>query len=157
MKLNREDLANRVRICVEFITRALDKNRLVKENDKFREDFNELNRITIQMTMYLAEFNFYPGGLHTHCCQVAFFTSLTGQRWNLKDSERFSFDAMFKELIRHCQGSCAGTTDYVVILCDNRDDDIVNFWTHNIQRLKDKGVTIEVRMMVGSGTSSYLL
>jgi len=150
MKMNQEELEGRVKTCVDFLTQALDKNRLETENQKFQDDFIGLSSIVMQMSMYLAEFNFYPSGLPTHCCQVAFFTSLSGQRWNLKDSERISFDQMFKYLIKHCQGSCEGSTTYAVLLVDNWDDDIAKFWEPNIQQMKRKGVTIEVRMMIGS-------
>ena len=157
MKMNQEELEGRVKTCVDFLTRALDKNRLEIENQKFQDDFIGLSSIVIQMSMYLAEFNFYPSGFHTHCCQVAFFTSLSGQRWNLKDSERISFDQMFNYLIKHCQGSCEGSTTYAVLLVDNWDDDIAKFWEPNIQQMKKKGVTIEVRMMIGSRSNVYQL
>jgi hypothetical protein len=157
MKMNQEELKGRVNTCVNFLTRALDKNNLENENLKFQDDFNDLSSIIMQMSMYLAEFNFYPSGFHTHCCQVSFFTSLSGQRWNLKDSERISFDQMFKYFIRHCQGSCSGTTTYAVLLVDNWDDDIAKFWEPNIQQLKYKGVIIEVRMMIGGKPSVYEL
>ena len=157
MKMNQEELEGRVKTCVDFLTRALDKNRLEIENQKFQDDFIGLSSIVIQMSMYLAEFNFYPSGFHTHCCQVAFFTSLSGQRWNLKDSERISFDQMFNYLIKHCQGSCEGSTTYAVLLVDNWDDDIAKFWEPNIQQMKKKGVTIEVRMMIGSKSNVYQL
>ena len=155
--MNQEELEGRVKTCVDFLTRALDKNRLEIENQKFQDDFIGLSSIVIQMSMYLAEFNFYPSGFHTHCCQVAFFTSLSGQRWNLKDSERISFDQMFNYLIKHCQGSCEGSTTYAVLLVDNWDDDIAKFWEPNIQQMKKKGVTIEVRMMIGSKSNVYQL
>ena len=157
MKMNQEELEGRVKTCVDFLTRALDKNRLEIENQKFQDDFIGLSSIVIQMSMYLAEFNFYPSGFHTHCCQVAFFTSLSGQRWNLKDSERISFDQMYSYLIKHCQGSCEGSTTYAVLLVDNWDDDIAKFWEPNIQQMKKKGVTIEVRMMIGSRSNVYQL
>jgi hypothetical protein len=64
---------------------------------------------------------------------------------------------MFKYLIRHCQGSCSGTTTYAVLLVDNWDDDIAKFWEPNIQQLKYKGVIIEVRMMIGGKPSVYEL
>ena len=157
MKMNQEELEGRVKTCVDFLARALDKNRLETENQKFKDDFLELSSIVMQMSMYLDEFNFYPSGFHTHCCQVAFFTSLSGQRWNLKDSERISFDQMFNYLIKHCQGSCEGSTTYAVLLVDNWDDDIAKFWEPNIQQMKNKGVTIEVRMMIGSRSNVYQL
>lgn len=157
MKINEEELRNRINTCVNFLTRALDKNNLETENQKFQDDFRGLHSILMQMSMYLAEFNFYPSGFHTHCCKVAFFTSLSGQRWNLKDSERIGFDEMFKYFIRHCQGTCSGTTTYAVLLVDNWDDNIAKFWEPNIEQLKRKGVTIEVRMMIGSRSNVYAL
>ncbi len=155
--MNQEELKSRIKTCVDFLTRALDKNKLETENRKFQDDFNGLSSIVMQMSMYLAEFNFYPSGFHSHCCQVAFFTSLSGQRWNLKDDERISFDQMFKYLIRHCQGLCSGTTTYAVLLVDNWDDDIAKFWEPNIELLKRNGVTIEVRMMIGGRSNVYEL
>ncbi len=152
-----EELSNRVKTCVDFLTRALDKNNLENENQKFQGDFNGLNSIVMQMSMYLSEFNFYPSDFYGHCCQVSFFTSLSGQRWNLSDSERISFDQMFKYLIKHCQGSCSGITTYAVLLVDNWDDDIAKFWEPNIEQLKRKGVKIEVQMMIGSRPNVYEL
>ena len=157
MKMNEEELRNRINTCVNFLTRALDKNNLETETQKFQEDFKGLSSIVMQMSMYLAEFNFYPSGFHAHCCQVAFFTSLSGQRWNLNDSQRIGFDEMFKYFIRHCQGSCSGTTTYAVLMVDNWDDNIAQFWEPNIEQLKRKGVTIEVRMMIGNRSNVYEL
>lgn len=155
--MNQEELIGRVNTCANFLIRALDKDNLENENLKFQDDFKSLNSILMQMSMYLAEFNFYPSGFHAHCCQVVFFTSLNGQRWNLNGSERISFDQMFKYFIRHCHGSCSGTTTYAVLLVDNWDDDIAKFWEPNIQQLKLKGITIEVRMMIGNKSNVYYL
>jgi hypothetical protein len=155
MKMNQEELRGRVNTCVDFLTQALDINNLEHQNQKFQDDFKGLFSIVMQMSMYLANFNFYPSDFKGPCRQVAFFTSLNGQRWNLTDSERISFDQMFKYMIRHCQGSCVGTTSYAVLLVDNWDDDIAKFWEPNIQQLKNKGVTIEVRMMIGSRSNIY--
>jgi hypothetical protein len=152
MKLSQEELKGRINTCLEYFSPALDKN-----NRELQNDFQGLSRILEQMSRYLAEFNFYPSEGRTHCCQVSFFTSLSGSRWNLEDSERLSFDQMFKYLIKHCQGSCSETTTYAVLLVDNWDDDIARFWDLNIQRLKQKGVTIEVRMMIGSRPNVYEL
>lgn len=157
MKMNQEELKGRVKTCVDYLSRALDKNNSENLNQESREDKKGLSTVIMEMSMYLPEFNFYPSGFHSHCCQVAFFTSLSGQRWNLKDDERISFDQMFKYLIRHCQGSCSGTTTYAVLLLDNWDDDIAKFWEPNIEQLKRKGVTIEVRMMIGSRSNVYEL
>jgi hypothetical protein len=158
MKMNQEELRGRVKTCVDFLTRALDRNNLDDVNRREnKDDNNVLENIVSQMSMYLSEFNFYPSDFYGHCCQVAFFTSLSGQRWNLKNKERISFDLMFKSLIRHCQGSCAGTTTYAVLIVDNWDDDIAKFWEPNIQQLKNKGVIIEVRMMIGGRPSVYEL
>ena len=155
--MNEEELKNRINTSVKFLTRALDKSNLEFENEKFKDDFNGLGRIVVQMSMYLAEFNFYPSEYFNHCCQVAFFTSLSGQRWNLNESERISFDQMFKLLIRNCQGSCAGRTTYAVLIVDNWDDDIATFWEPNLVRLKQKGVIVQVRMMMGSQSNVYEL
>ena len=38
-----------------------------------------------------------------------------------------------------------------------KDDDIAKFWEPNIQQMKKKGVTIEVRMMIGSKSNVYQL
>lgn len=157
MKFNNEELIGSVRICVDFLTRALDKNNLQNETDRFKKDYSDLRNIVTQMSMYLAEFNFYPSEYYSHCCQVAFFTSLTGSRWNLKNSERISFEEMFRYLIRHCQGTCSGTTTYAVLLVDNWDDDIAQFWRPNIEELKRKGIIVEVRMLMGNLPNTYRL
>ena len=155
--MNQEELKGRVNTCVNFLTQVLDKNNIENENLNNQDDFIGLNNRVLQMSMYLAEFNFYPSDFQIKCCQAAFFTSLSGQRWNIKDSERISFDQMFKYFIRHCQGSCSGTTTYAVLLVDNWDDDIAKFWEPNILQLKLKGVIVEVRMMIGSRSNIYYL
>ena len=155
--MNQEELRGRVKICVDFLTRALDKNISENLNQETKEDKKGLSTIIMEMGMYLTDFNFYPSDIKGPCRQVAFFTSLSGHRWNLKEKERISFDKMFKYLIRHCQGSCSGTTNYAVLIVDNWDDDIAKFWEPNIQQLKHKGVIIEVRMMIGGRPSIYEL
>lgn len=157
MKITEQELEGRVDQCLKFLVRALDKNSLLDESEKFVDDFQSLSSVIMQMSMYLAEFNFYPSGFHTHCCQISFFTSLIGARWNLKQDEKLSFDQMFKQLIRHCQGSCSGKTTLAVLVVDNWDDDIANFWEPNIFQLKQKGVTIQVRMMIGGRPNVYEL
>jgi hypothetical protein len=142
MKITEQELESRIDQCVKFLNRALDRNNLNNESEKFVDDFQSLGSVIMQMSMYLAEFNFYPSEFHSHCCQVSFFTSLSGQRWNLKQDERLSFDQMYKHLIRHCQGSCSGKTTFAVLIVDNWDDDIAKFWEPNIIQLKQKGVTI---------------
>jgi hypothetical protein len=152
-----EQNRSRVYQCINFLTRALDKNNLESENLKFQKDYNSLTEILMQMTMYLHEFNFYPSDIKGHCCEVAFFASLTGARWNLDKKERIVFEQMFKNLINHCQGKCSHKTKYAVIITDNWDDDIATFWQPNIDNLKAEGVIIEVHMMIGKNANSYEL
>jgi hypothetical protein len=150
---------NRARVsqCIRFLTRALDKNNLDNESDKFRVDFNGLTGVLGQMSMYLHEFNFYPSDILGHCCEVAFFTTLIGKRWNLEKKEKTTFEQMFNNLINHCQGKCSNKTKYAVIIADNWDDDIASFWQPNIDRLKANGVIVEVHMMIGRNDNSYEL
>ena len=152
-----EQNRSRVRQCIKFLTRALDKNNLENENEKFLSDFNGLNGILWQLTMYLHEFNFYPSDITGHCCEVAFFTSLTGSRWNLEIKEKITFEQMYKHLINHCQGKCSNKTKYAVIIADNWDDDIASFWQPNIDKLKANGVIVEVHMIIGKNENSYEL
>lgn len=91
-----EQNRSRVSQCIKFLTRALDKNNLENENDKFRSDYKGLTGILMQLTMYLHEFNFYPSDITGHCCEVAFFTSLTGGRWNLEKKRRLHLNRCIK-------------------------------------------------------------
>lgn len=152
-----EQNKKRVSQCIKFLTRELDKSN--SENNLSRSDCDTYNLtgILLHITMYLSEFNFYPSDLEGRCCEVAFFTSLLGDRWNLERKEKISFEQMFKFLINHCQGKCAKKTKYVVIIADNWDDNIANFWQPNIDRLKDNGVILEVHMMIGKSEMTYEL
>jgi hypothetical protein len=152
-----EQNQERVYQCINFLTRALDKKKLESENDKFIEDFGKLSDVIMQLTMYLHEFNFYPSDIMGSCCEVAFFTSLLGGRWNLEKKEKISFEQMFKNLINHCQGKCSNKTKYAIIIADNWDDDIANFWQPNIDTLKSNGVVVEVHMMIGKNVCTYEL
>ena len=152
-----EQNRERVKQCIKFLTRSLDKNNLEFENDKFRRDFDGLTGILMQLTMYLHEFNFYPSDINGECCEVAFFSTLIGGRWNLEDKEKNSFEQMFKNLINHCQGKCSKKTKYAVILADNWDDDIAIFWQPNIDILKANGVIVEVHMIIGKNNNTYEL
>lgn len=152
-----EQNRSKVSQCIKFLTRAIDKNNLEYENDKFRSDYKGLAGILMQLTMYLHEFNFYPSDITGHCCEVAFFTSLTGGRWNLEKKEKISFEQMYKNLINHCQGKCSNKTKYAVIITDNWDDDIASFWQPNIDKLKADGVIVEVHMMIGKNDNTYEL
>jgi hypothetical protein len=73
--------------------------------------------------------------------------SLNGKRWNLKNSDRVTFDSMFKNIVRHCQGLCPGIITYIVLIVDNWDDEIAKYWEPNIERLKQNGVTVDVRLL----------
>ena len=145
----------RVKQCVKLLTRSLEKENL--ESDKSRSDFKGLRMILMEMTMSLHEFNFYPSDIMGHCCEVAFFTSLLGNRWNLKKDEKVSFEQMYKNVISHCQGRCSDTTKYAVIVADNWDDDIANYWQPNIDNLKNNGVVVEVHMIIGKNTNIFEL
>lgn len=144
-----EQNQSRVEQCIKFLTRAIDKNQLAIEDTKFIEDFKSLDKVLFQMIMYLHEFNFYPSDIFGKCCEVAFFTSLIGSRWNLEDKEKLTLDQMFKNLVKHCQGSCCKKTKYAVIVTDNWDDDIYDFWKSNIDKLKADGFFIEIHMLIG--------
>ena len=64
---------------------------------------------------------------------------------------------MFKNVISHCQGKCSNKTKYAVLVVDNWDDDIANFWFPNIEKIKDNGVLVEVRMMMGKNMNTFEL
>jgi hypothetical protein len=150
-----EQNKKRVSQCIKFLTRELDKTNSEKGILNSRSDRYNLTGILLELTMYLSEFNFYPSELTGKCCEVAFFTSLLGDRWNLEKKEKISFEQMFKLLINHCQGVCTNKTKYVIIIADNWDDNIANFWQPNVDRLKDNGVVIEVHMMIGKSEMTY--
>ncbi len=155
--MNQIELKNKVSTCINFLTGCLDRDNLNTEYPVKKNDSIGLDNIVMEMSMFLPEFNFYPSKNKTGCSQVSIFTSLMGKRWNLKNSERLTFDQMFKFIIRHFQGSCMGKTKYAVLVVDNWDDDIANFWKPNIEQLNKNGVIIEVRMMIGSKTITYEL
>lgn len=152
-----EQNEGRVNQCVKFLTRAIDKNSLETESDKFKNDFKSFSTVLGQLTMYLHEFNFYPSQFKGNCCEVAFFTSLIGNRWNINQDDKITFEKMYHFLINHCQGTCSTKTQYAVIVTDNWDDDIANFWQPNIELIKSKGVIVEVYLVIGSNTVTYQL
>lgn len=94
-------------------------------------------------------FNFYPSSQKDRCHEIAFFTSLIGKRWQLKANNKITFDLMFKYIIQHCQGNCSKLTKTVVIIVDNWDDDIANFWQANLDQIKSNGIEIELRYFTG--------
>ena len=148
------ELKPRIAKAIELLINRLDpKDNLISNNkDKF-----SLKTVLLEMTFHIPEFNFYPSDIYGRCCQVAFFTSLTGRRWRLDKKERLYFEEMYKNLIKHCQGSCQGTTKVAVIVADNWDDDIAEFWQPNINQLKMNGVVVLVNLIIGSNQSSYEL
>jgi len=151
------ELKSRVQECVRFLTKNLDINNrrdLIDNPEDERKGFLEN---ILGMTMYLYEFNFYPSKYPSNCCEVAFFTSLNGNRWNIHDNERISLENMFKTMIKHCQGSCFGITKYAVIITDNWDDNAVDFWRHNFEKMKTDGIEIEVYFLIGNGFVSKML
>jgi hypothetical protein len=139
------ELRSRALVCIDLLSKSLSGQLNDRINNRDQKD---LSAILWDMTMYLPEFNFYPSEEKSKCCEVAFFTSLVGKRWNLDKKQRLSLDEMFKILIRHCQGSCANITKYVAIIADNWDDDVVEFWRSNLNQLKNHGVTIELHMLL---------
>jgi len=86
-----EQNKKRVSQCIKFLTRELDKTNSEKGILNSRSDRYNLTGILLELTMYLSEFNFYPSELTGKCCEVAFFTSLLGDRWNLEKKEKISF------------------------------------------------------------------
>jgi hypothetical protein len=148
------ELRSRALECIDYLSKTLSGDLNEMNNNR---DTKDLATILRDMTMYLPEFNFYPAEEKTKCCEVAFFTSLIGKRWNLDRKQRLSLDEMFKYLIKHCQGSCAGYTSYAAIITDNWDDDTVAFWQPNIDRLTQSGVTIEVHLLLPHGKTSFFL
>jgi hypothetical protein len=149
------DMLNRINECIKLIKRELDKSNL--ERDIVSDDPAHLTQTLLMMTMYLHEFNFYPSDMKGNCCEVAFFASLQGERWRLRKNQKTPFDQMFKNLINHCQGICSTKTKYAIIIADNWDDDVANFWQPNIDILKSMGVSIQVFMMIGKVQSNYPL
>lgn len=147
MKSNKEELKTKVDVCVDYLASVLSKGKNESGNLAVLQDFSSLSQIIAQMSTNLSEFNFYPSDIAGHCCQVSFFLSLNGKHWNLKNSEKVSFDDMFKNIIRHCQGSCPEITTYIVLLVDDWNVEVAKFWQPNIERLKQNGVTVDVRML----------
>jgi hypothetical protein len=136
--------------CVTLLKKDLDRGNLnIEELNQLEFERSRLKSCLFKMSMFLAKFNFYPGAESVNCCSVAFFCSLTGNRWTLDETEVLTFEQMFKNLIKHCQGACPDITKFAVIIADNWDDDVVSFWKPNIERLKSKGISILVYMMIG--------
>ena len=92
MKTNKEELKIKVDVCVDYLESALSKGTNEFDNLAVLKDFSSLSQIIVQMSTHLSEFNFYPSDIPGHCCQVSFFLSLNGKHWNLKNSEKVSFD-----------------------------------------------------------------
>jgi hypothetical protein len=149
------DMINRINECLKLLKRDLDKSNL--ERDFVSDNSEHLTQTLLMMTMYLHEFNFYPSDIKGNCCEVAFFASLLGERWRLRKNQKIPFDQMFKNLINHCQGKCSTKTKYAIIIADNWDDDIANFWQPNIEVLKSIGVSVQVFMMIGKVQNNYQL
>ena len=149
------ELKQRIDLSVSLLIRGLggeDKGFDTKSKDK-----TSLRSILMEMAYNLYEFNFYPSGISGVCCEVAFFTSLTGRRWDLEKKERLSFEEMYKVLISHCQGNCLDRTKVAVIVTDNWDDDIAEFWQPNISRIKKSGVVVQVHLIIGNNRSYFEL
>jgi hypothetical protein len=153
----KNDNSGRVKVCVDFIARTLDQNRMQQESIKFQEDYSDIQQVITQMSMYLHEFNFYPAENKIYCCEVAFFLSLQGERWNLQKKHRLTLEELYTHLIRHCQGLCPKKTTYAVIVTDNWNDDIATFWQPNIEHIKANGVIVEVHLLTGQRTSIFEL
>lgn len=141
---------------IQEIIDQLDKNNLEQEDlGDFR---SRLEKILNSNYKIKTPFNFYPSSKKGPCREMAMFLSLHGSRWDLKKEERLSLEEMFKLLIRHCQGSCANKTKYVVIITDNWDDDVVAFWDDNIQMIKsNQNVTVEVKLIMGNRQERFIL
>ena len=89
------DTEKRIETCLDYFNKAIDGTISSKISLTGSEP-DSLDSIVSQMSMYLAQFNFYPSENKSGCFDVAFFTSLTGKRWNLKEQERIDFEMMFK-------------------------------------------------------------
>jgi len=88
------EVKSRIQQCVRFLKQNLDFNTstdLIDNPEKQRKGFMEIN---LSKTMYLSEFNFYPSHYPINCFDIAFFTFLNGNRWNIQDNERISLENM---------------------------------------------------------------
>jgi hypothetical protein len=147
------ELQKRIDLSVKLLIRKLE---LVEfDFDTKNRDKISLRDILMGMTYNLHEFNFYPSGLTVGCCEVAFFMSFLGRRWDLEKKERLSLEEMYKILISHCQGKCPDKTKVAVIVADNWDDDIAEFWRPNISQLKKNGVSVQVHLIIGRDKTFY--
>lgn len=151
-------IEQKVSACIDMIVNSL--SNAADDNREFKLDRPMgLNEVFDEMRRILGgDFNFYPSDINGHCHEIAFFTSLTGSRWNLKPSQKLSFKKMFEYLIRHCQGSCAKKTKYAIIVTDTWDDDIADFWKDNIANMNRAGISLQVNIqLLNNRTTSYLM
>ena len=151
------ELLSRIKACINLLVKKLDSTSIEPILENNIDNSYNLTRLTLEMSMYLSEFNFYPSESSVKCCEVAFFTSLAGKRWKLSKKDRLSFGEMFKLIIQHCQGNCTGCTKHVIIITDNWDDDIADFWQPNLKRLKLNGINIEINLLVGKNVNTSIL
>jgi hypothetical protein len=149
------ELKKRIDLSVNLLIRRLGGEG--NDIDTKNRDNISLRSILLEMAYNLHDFNFYPSDLPGSCCEVAFFSSLMGRRWDLEKKERLSFEEMYKLLISHCQGECSDVTKVAVIITDNWDDNVAEFWQPNISRLKKSGVVVQVYLIIGHNKSSYEL
>ena len=94
-------------------------------------------------------FNFSPSQEKVSCCDLAYFMSISDKSVSLKANQKIKFDVMMQNFIRHCQGSCMKTVKHVIIITDKYDNEVINFWKSNIENIKNKGVKIELNIVVG--------
>jgi hypothetical protein len=151
------ELEQRIKKSIDVLISSLGNDQ--ENNRAIRLDLQEgLDEVLVELRDIIGEeFNFYPSETKGTCHRIAYFTSLTGARWNLKPSQKLSFKKMFEYLIKHCQGSCAQKTKYAIIVTDTWDDNIADFWKDNIARMYSDGITVQVNIqLIRNISSSYL-
>lgn len=137
----------------KLIGRILESNDLNSPDDRYRDlidKFRDAFGGSQDGDGPFGQVNFYPSDHLGPCCNIAFFISLRGKRWKIKNKDRVDFSELFDNIIQHCQGSCQGHTNQAIIITDNWDDDVANKWKHNIQALKSHGVEFHVFVITGS-------
>ena len=94
--------------------------------------------------------NCYPGTPGTGCCQVAFFISLTSERYiPPRGRGHLTFRKILEKFVQHMQGHCKGDTDVAILIFDRPDPDALNEWQSNINQIRRDGAHTEAFQITG--------
>ena len=99
--------------------------------------------------------NCYPGGKPGQCCNLAVFVSLASKK-HAKGRRHLNFHDALEKLIQHMQGSCAGKTNFALLVTDCWDASAFEKWEFNLKQIAAKS-TLEIYLMTGRSVSRVKL